>query len=44
LDLSQQTFDVGPHGIKPPNLPAMLQQAEEGFSKPATNTFKLSTY
>jgi len=36
LDLSQQMIEVGPQGIKPPNRPAMEQQEEYGFSKPAT--------
>jgi len=36
LDLSLQTLEVGPHGIKPPKRPAMQQQELHGFSKPVT--------
>ena len=34
FDRSSQTFEVGPHGIRPPNLPALWQHAEFEFSNP----------
>lgn len=37
LDLSPQTLDIGPHGARPPNLPAIKQHDVFTFSKPATH-------
>lgn len=40
FDLSEQTLERGPHGIRPPNLPATWQQAESALSKPVMKSKK----